>query len=112
MSFKVGDLVRYKVKGERVYKVTKTYPDAVNIKLDRSVYIESKDKLELWCPKPDEYCWFLKEGEPPQLAKFYRKEYDTYIGLIVLNNTVGSTTKPLIVYASGIEPFVGVPSCY
>ena len=71
-----------------------------------------KWKGELWCPKPDEYCWFLKEGEPPQLAKFYRKEYNTYIGLIALNNTVGNTTKPLIVYAKGIEPFVGVPSCY
>ena len=80
-KFKVGDWVVNKTSKQRIVKkVTSTYSDTVTVgDSEVGINVMLINDLELWQPKPGEWCWFWDIDSNPtlcQYSKYINGEYE------------------------------------
>ena len=68
-EFKIGDWIKHKVYIEAPMQINEVYKTAVHIKYNG---IYDNTEVELWQPKPNEWCWFwnVTDFDAPTLSRF------------------------------------------
>ena len=105
-KFKVGDWVVNKTSKQRIVKkITSTYSDTVTVgDSEVGINVMLINDLELWQPKPGEWCWFLNKGRIPVISQFHSLEIE---GNRKYSATFPNTPHPMIGYYEYCEPFIG-----
>ena len=92
-EFKVGDWVRWEEMSKtKVFKID--YYDGERYHLKNEIHWVHPNKLTIWEPKPEEWCWFFDNPEYPNLRKF--TEFDN--GYFLASDGI---------YYLNCEPFTG-----
>ena len=95
-KFKKGDWVIHNGEYKQVTKAVDGYINS----LDNQVAVIMKEEsLELWKPKPDEWCWFWNFGDMATLEQF-KKYHD-------LNDHLGNYETLTIKLYQHCEPVIG-----
>ena len=74
--FKPGDWVKYKDQQDTtIYKVMDILSNDL---IDIEDTIVDKYDIELWQPKPNEWCWFINTNCAPLLAQFVKMQNQSF----------------------------------